>query len=120
MGLYALAFGYKLLFQDHTNFISQHISNFAITGLIISIEMFQSIRNHEYSDNSFRALMVISIVLNILVESISLDEIKLPLGVRWVEFNVADPLDAVFGIVAVLLFMIVIVLCTKNKKKNQA
>jgi len=117
MAIYVLTFGYKLISEDHTNFISQHISNFAITGLIVSLEMFRNVKRGEYSLPNFRALIVISIVLNIIVESISIENISLPLGVTWINFNTADPLDAVSGILAVLLFVLTIRLCSKTNKE---
>ncbi len=107
MCIYGVAFVYKIVFGDHTNVICLHISNFAITGLIISLEMFKSVRNGEYSAKRFRSLIVTAIALNILVEIVSIKDIQLPLGVTWVNFNTADPVDAVFGIVAALLFFFV-------------
>ncbi len=115
--LYTLPFIYKIVSQDHANFISLHISNFAITGLIMSLEMFKSVRKGEYLVTQLRSLVVISIVLNIVVELISIDDIQLPLGVTWVDFNTADPIDAVFGIVAAILFFAVMKFCTIPDKK---
>lgn len=117
MCVYTLAFLYKIVFQDYTNFISLHISNFAITGLIMSLEMFKAVRKGEYSVSRLRSLVVISVVLNIIVELISIKDIQLPLGVTWVDFNTADPIDAVFGIVAALLFFAVLKFCTITEKK---
>ena len=80
-------------------------------------EMFKSVRKGEYSVTRLHSLLVISIVLNIFVESISIKDIQLPFGVTFIDFNTADPVDAVFGIVAALLFYVVMKLCTIPEKK---
>ncbi len=119
MGIYALLFAYKITNSDHTDFISLHISNFAITGLIMSVELFKSVKRGEYSISDFRALVLISITLNILVESVNIGNIKLPLNVTFVDFNTADPIDALFGVLAVLLFVLVIAFCSKTNVKQK-
>lgn len=117
MGLYALAFIYKIIFNDSTDFISLHISNFAITGLIISAEMLKNVRKGKYTTSNLNSWILISLVLNIIVESVTIKDINLPFGVTWVNFNTADPIDALFGIVAALLFYAVIKLCTYSEQK---
>lgn len=117
MCIYALAFVYKVVFQDQTNFVVLHISNFAITGLVMSVEIFKYVRKGEYLESRLRSLVYISIALNILVESVSINDIKLPFNVTWINFNTADPIDALFGIVAALLFLIVMKFCTVSEKK---
>lgn len=119
ISIYVLAFVYKIVFGDHTNFISLHVSNFAITGLVMSVDMFKSVRKGEFSAKGFHSLTVISIALNILVELVSIKDIQLPFGVTWINFNTADPIDALFGIVAALLFLIVMRFNTKPENNKQ-
>lgn len=117
MSLYVVAFGYRLATKDHTGYISLHISNFAITGLIMSVEMFKSVRKGEYLGSGLRSLVIISIAVNIIVESLSINDIKLPFNMTWVDFNTADPIDAIFGITAALLFFAVMRFSTIPEKK---
>lgn len=118
MSAYLLAFIYRVVFQNHTNFMSLHISNFAITGIIISLEMFRSVKQGEYSKVRLRNLLLTVVVINIVVELINLKDVQLLFGVTLANFNTADPVDAVFGVLAAGLFLVVVQYCTAPGKRK--
>jgi hypothetical protein len=97
--------------------IYDHISNFAITGAILSFSLFYDLHRGTLTKLSFFGALVFWGIVNIIMEFfVRLQTLSLP-GVSFINFNTPDPLDALFGLMAILLFYIVVIqYCTQQPK----
>lgn len=103
--VFVLSFG---LHETKLPFIHDHISNFAITGAMLSFSLFYDLYKGTVTKLSFIGALAFWGLINIVIEFfVRLQTLPLP-GVSLTDFNTPDPIDALFGIVAVLLFYFVV------------
>lgn len=104
--VFILSFG---LHATKLPFVYDHISNFAITGAMLSSSLFYDLYKGGVSKLSLLSAVAFWGLVNIVMEFfVRLQTLPLP-GVSFTDFNTPDPLDALFGIIAILLFYFVVI-----------
>jgi hypothetical protein len=102
-------------------FFYQHISNFSITGVLFLDLTRKLLLKKGFSRKQLLIRALPFALLNVIIELfIRVDTLRLPGGVNFVEFNTPDPIDMVFGILAVLLVLaLMFQFSTKITNKNK-
>jgi hypothetical protein len=86
-------------------FISDHITNFALSGGILVVTTYTDVAWKGISKASMLSAALFWASVNIVVEQfIRADEIQL-LGVTFSNFNTPDSVDAIFGLLGIGLFL---------------
>jgi hypothetical protein len=89
-------------------FISDHITNFAITGMLFLIASDTIIFGKPFSKRRLALELLPFGILNVILELfIRADTIKIGM-VSFVNFNTPDPFDLAFGMIAVVVLYLVI------------
>lgn len=84
-----------------TGFFYEHISNFAITGGLFLLAITYMLLKQGFTRKKLLTEAAPYVLLNIILELfVRVDTLHLP-GVDFVNFNTPDPVDMVFGLVAV-------------------
>ena len=99
----------KIFILRSDNFFISHLSNFGLTGLLLSSSLF-SLRKYDKkkSDRDFKQALVVCVALNLILElGGSIGTLNLPFGGTFENFNIADPLDAVFGLISILIVVLI-------------
>lgn len=104
-------------------FVSNHIMNFALSGGILVVTIFPDIAGKGISKLSLLLAATFWAMVNIIFELfIEVDVVKLP-GVDFVNFNTPDPIDAVYGLLGIGVFLFTALrygVAVKSSKKSQA
>jgi hypothetical protein len=84
-------------------FLSQHISNFYITGILLLLSLHCNLKRL-ISKFYFYTVLWLWVFINLLGEwLVGVDRLTLP-GINFINFNTPDMVDAVFGILAVIIY----------------
>ena len=92
----------KIFILHDKSFVTSHLSNFGLTGLLLSSSLIAVGKfNAKKAKRDFIQALVICVALNLILEfGGTIGDLKLPFGITFESFNVADPVDALFGLVA--------------------
>lgn len=108
----ATVFGLTIFLRNFISsdrsFIMSHLSNFGFTGLLLTSSLFIIGKySPKKAKRDFTQALVVCIALNIILEfSDSVGDLQLPFGITFQSFNTADPIDAVFGFVAIIAVLL--------------
>lgn len=92
----------------HVPYLSAHITNFALTGLMLCLSLYIDLHRGSLTKRSFVVVISLWVFINMVVELfVRLDTLRLP-GVDFTNFNTPDPFDALFGILGAGLYAWVI------------
>jgi hypothetical protein len=108
-----LAFGatsiLKIFILRSSNFFVSHLSNFALTGMLLSTSLLYFRKyNPRKARNEYLQALGVCVLLNLVLEfGKSIGNIKLPFGGTFESFNIADPIDGLFGLAAIVAVALV-------------
>ena len=107
-GLFLVFAGSFAVSKTNVPFISQHISNFGITGALLTLSLYPDLLTGKLTRTSLYVAIALWTAINVVIEFfVSLGDVALP-GLTLIRFNTPDPLDALFGIASIILFTIIV------------
>lgn len=109
LSIFVFSYILKVLEFPLPSIVYNHISNFAILGGLFLIVNYDLLIKKQYTKKSLMRAMLPFALFNIILELfVRVDTIKVGF-VEFVNFNTPDPIDAGFGILALVLIYFVVI-----------
>ena len=88
--------------------LSSHITNFSVTGSLLCISLYSDLHKGKLSQRSLYMALIFWTFVNLVMELfVRVGTIHL-FFVSFVNFNTPDPVDAIFGIVSIIIYYFVL------------
>ncbi len=107
LAIFLFLFAWRASGHFYAGALSDHIGNFIFTGLAFLVVMGPKIYQQGRYTNELVIAAIVLASANVILELlVNVDEITLPLGITFVNFNTTDPWDIPFGILALLVILV--------------
>ena len=108
LAVFGLPFVLRVVGLTTPEFFMLHISNFAITGLVFLIAGYNNLIYKGFTQQRLIIELGLYAVINLVLELfINVQDITFSI-VTFEDFNTSDPLDLVYGLLAVVLLYVVV------------